>query len=213
MRTWVTLTILFNCSCKVADTNLPGEYKAKSYHMSNILLDSNGHFTFSNDGLEFLLNGESRIWTQGTWKRTPKNQLILSSISDSIATPRFEVNKQILTDSSQSEFVFIDPNKDTVLIYTVYKNDKIAFYRSHGPFLTMFKASLSKADTMFFSFTWGFHPVQIPIANDKPTKYVITLNRVFRPNYFRNTAFIIRKNKLIRATDKAKFRKTKSNGI
>ncbi len=190
-----------------------GHYKAKSYHRSSIILESNNQFKFWNDGLEFLLSNENFLCTQGTWTRTQANRLILNSISDSIAIIRYEKTKQVITGSSKSKFIFFNLNKDTVLIYTVSKNGKTVFYRSHGPYLTSFEHTLTKSDTLMFTFTWGFKPVQIAIDSNEPTEYVITLNREFRPNYFRNTEFTIRRNKLIRTVDKTKFSKTKSKDI
>lgn len=213
MRLLVTAAILFFYSCKVSDTKLVGHYKTKSYHRSVIILDSSNQFRFWNDGLEFLLNNEGFLCTEGTWTRTHANRLVLNSISDSIAIPRHETTKQTITDSDKSRFIFFNINKDTVLMYTVYKNGKNVFYRSHGPFLRSFEDSLAKSDTLMFTFTWGFKPVQIAIDSNEPTEYVITLNREFRPNYFRNTEFTIRRNKLIRTIDKTKFNKTKSKGI
>jgi hypothetical protein len=213
MKLFATAFILFFCSCKVSNINLLGRYDAKSYHRSTIILDSNNKFKFWNDGLEFLLSNENFLCTQGSWTRVRKKRLLLSSISDSIAIPRFSIAKQKLNSSSKSKFVFLDLNKDTVLMYTIYKNNDIIFYRSHGPFLTNFEGSLANSDTLTFTFTYGFKPVQILIDDDEPIEYIVTLNREFRPNYFHNTEFIIRRKKLIRVTDKAKFRKTKSNGI
>lgn len=213
MKLLATAIILLFCSCKVSDINLLGKYDAKSYHRSTIILDSNNKFKFWNDGLEFLQSNENFLSTQGSWARVRKNRLLLSSISDSIAIPRFSIAKQKLNISSKSKFVFLDLNKDTVLMYKVYKNNDIAFYRSHGPFLTNFEDSLATSDTLTFTFTWGFKPVQILINDNEPTEYVVILNREFRPNYFDNTEFIIRRNKLIRLTEKTKFRKISSTGI
>ena len=213
MRLLVTATILLFYSCKVSDTKLIGHYKAKSYHRSTIVLDSSNQFRFWNDGLEFMLSNESFLCTQGTWTRTKENRLVLNSMSDSIAIPRLKTTKQTITGSDKSKFVFFDLNKDTVLMYMVNKNAKTAFWRSHGPYLTSFEDSLTKSDTLLFTFTWGFKPVQIAIDSNEPTEYIITLNREFRPNYFRNAEFIIRRNKLIRTTGKTKFNKTKSDGI
>ncbi len=198
-------------SCKVSNTNLTGHYSAKSYHRSSIALDSNNQFKFWNDGYEFMLNNQTFLCTQGSWKRTQPNRLLLNSISDSIAIPHFDIIKRKITNSEKSKFVFINLNKDSVLIMTIYKNGKDIFYRSHGSYLTSFQDSLVKSDTLDFIFTWGFKPVQIIIDSDKPTEYLVTLNREFRPNYFHNTEFIIHRNKLIRVTDKTKFRKTKRN--
>lgn len=213
MKLLATAIILLFCSCKVSDINLLGKYDAKSYHRSTIILDSNNKFKFWNDGLEFLQSNENFLSTQGSWARVRKNRLLLSSISDSIAIPRFSIAKQKLNISSKSKFVFLDLNKDTVLMYKVYKNNDIAFYRSHGPFLTNFEDSLATSDTLTFTFTWGFKPVQILINDNEPTEYVVILNREFRLNYFDNTEFIIRRNKLIRLTEKTKFRKISSTGI
>lgn len=213
MRLLVTAFILHFCSCKTSDTNLLGKYTAKSYHRSTIILDSNNQFTFWNDGLGFMLSNESFLCTQGTWKRTKANKLELNSISDSIAIPRLKTTKIAITGSAESRFVFFDLNKDTVLIYTVSKNSKTVFWRSHGPFLTSFEDSISKSDTLSFTFTWGFKPIQIVIDSNEPTEYFMTLNREFRPKYFRNAEFTIRRNKLFRTSDKAKFHKTKNNGI
>ena len=213
MKLLATAIILLFCSCKVSDINLLGKYDAKSYHRSTIILDSNNKFKFWNDGLEFLQSNENFLSTQGSWARVRKNRLLLSRISDSIAIPRFSIAKQKLNISSKSKFVFLDLNKDTVLMYKVYKNNDIAFYRSHGPFLTNFEDSLATSDTLTFTFTWGFKPVQILINDNEPTEYVVILNREFRPNYFDNTEFIIRRNKLIRLTEKTKFRKISSTGI
>ena len=206
MRLWLTIIIFLACSCSVVEKNLAGQYNAKSFHRSAIILDSNHQFIFFNDGFGLAVTGERRFWTKGNWTRNQRIQ-VLNSIADSIATPQFDMIKQARDFSGQSEFVFRDVNKDTILIYTVHKNHKINFYRSHGPYLTSFKDSLSKGDTLFFSFTWGFNPVQILIDTEQPTKYLITLNREFRANYFRDSEFIIRRKKLIRATDKAKFKK------
>ena len=93
------------------------------------------------------------------------------------------------------------------------KNGKNAFWRSHGPYLTIFEDSLANSDTLFFTFTWGFKPVQIVIDTNDPTEYTVTLNREFRPYYFRNTEFIIRRNKLIRTTGNTKFNKEKASAI
>ena len=213
MKICVTAIILLFYSCKVSDTDLIGQYKAESYHRSTIILDSTKQFKFLNDGLELAVRNENFLCTQGTWKRTTANKLVLNSISDTIAIPPFDISKQRITDSDKSRFIFFDLNRDTVLIYTVYKNGKIVFFRSHGPFLTSFEDSLVKSDTLMFKFTWGFKRVQIAIDSKEPTEYIITLNREFRPNYFRNTEFTIRRNKLIRISNKTKFSKTKSNGI
>ncbi len=213
MRLLVTATILIFYSCKVTDTKLIGHYNSKSYHRSTIILDSSNQFNFWNDGLEFMLSNESFLCTQGTWTRTTENRLILNSISDSMPIPRIKTTKKALTGSDKSKFVFFDLNKDTVLMYMVNKNDKTVFWRSHGPYLTNFEDSINKSDTLLFTFTWGFKPIQIVIDSNEPTEYTITLNREFRPNYFRNSEFIIRRNKIIRTTDKTKFSKIKSNRI
>ncbi len=213
MRILVIATILLFFSCKISDIKLIGHYKAKSYHRSSIIIDSSNQFRFWNDGFEFQLSNESFLYTQGTWTRTEANKLFLNSISDSIVIPRFKIAKQSIVGSDKSRFVFLNPDKDTVLVYSINKNDKTLFWRSHGPYLTNFENSVAKFDTLFFTFGWGFKPVQIIIDNNNPVEYIVTLNREFRPNYFRNSEFTIRRNKLIRTTDKTKFSKTKRNGI
>ena len=107
----------------------------------------------------------------------------------------------------------MDNKKDTVLIYTVYNNNENIFYRSHGPFLTGFEGSVAKSDTLTFTFTYGFKPVQILIEESDPMEYIIILNREFRSKYFLNSEYIIRKRKLIRVNDKVKFRKLKSRAV
>ncbi len=211
MKLFTAAIILLFCSCKVSDINLWGQYDSKSYHRSTIILDSNNQFKYWSDGLELLLSDDNFLCTQGTWTSVRKNRLLLNSISDSIAIPRFSIKKNQLDLSSESKLIFLDLKKDTVLIMAVKKNNSFAFYRSHGPDLTFFKDSLANYDTLTFSFGWGFEPVQILIYDHVPTEYIVTLNREFRPNYFHNTEFIIRKNKLIRKTNNTQFRKIKSN--
>lgn len=209
MKLLLTAVILLFCTCKISDTNLLGQYAAKSYHRSTIILDSNNQFRSWNDGYDLLLSNESFLGTQGSWTRVRQIRLFLNSISDSITIPRFSIAKQKLHSSNKSKFVFIDLNKDTVLMGSVYRNNRNVFYKSHGPFLTSFEDSLAIFDTLTFNFTWGFKPIRIPIDSNEPTEYTITLNREFRPAYFRNAEFIIRRNKLIKVTDKTKFGKTK----
>ncbi|MFT3902161.1 MAG: hypothetical protein QM727_03270 [Niabella sp.] len=213
MRLWVISAIILFCSCKITDKNLLGKYTSQPYQRSIIILDSNNQFRYWSDGLELAFNGNEFLYTEGTWARAKGNKLTLNSISDSIKNSLFDIKKQELNGANKSRFVFLNQEKDSILIYTICKNRDIIFYRSHGPFLIFFEDSVIKSDTLTFTFAVGYDPVKILIDTNAPTEFQVTLNREFRPNYFYNTEFKIRRNKLIKVIDKTKFRKAKDKDI
>lgn len=213
IRLCIMMTIILYTSCKVSDTNLIGKYETDFYDRSIVCLDSSKKFRFWSDDLKLVITGQNFFFTQGIWERISPKKLLLNSISDSIPTPLFDVDRRELDPSKKSKFIFVDQKRDTISIYQVFKNRKTVFARPHGPLLTEFEDSSVKNDTLYFVIVSGFSSVEIPITSNIPTEYLITLNREFRPGYFQNTEFLIRRNKLIRMPDKAKFKKDKPNGI
>ncbi len=211
MKQGYLLLIIFLTSCSNNNRIIVGNYKTESYHQSFIKIDTASKFMFYSDSYRLLIEGQNRFWTEGTWSKKNKKTLLLNSTKDTILNQRFILQKQKLADSLESQFVFIDQNSDTVLTSAVYKNSELFFYRSHGPYLTNFKDKLFKGDTLLFGFSWGFEPLEFLIVDSSTMKYTVILKREFKPNYFKNTEFIIKSKKLINKKEKAIFKMDKRN--
>ena len=199
-------------SCKVSDQLLIGRYKLGSFKNSELIIDSNNHFRYLSDNYRLVINNDHYFYTEGTWSRTSNDMLLLNSAMDSIPFIRYEITS-VKGNGNNSKFTFINAQSDTILIRDVYKNSKIAFYRSHGPFLNSWEGETKKLDTLTFTFTIGYRPIEIYIDSIESRDYCVTVFREIKPNYFENAMFKIRKNKLVELPIKEKYVKIGKNGM
>jgi len=192
-----------------AERLVAGEYYSTSFSRSILRLDANSSFSFTSDNIRLAITGDNFFYSKGHWRRD-KDTLILSSSKDTSNVARYKVSKE-LSDSMFSTFTFFSNAGDPISFTRVDKNNNL--YRAIADRQYMSISELvQRGDTLTFYFSFGYKPVTIVIDDEKPRIYLVTVNREFRPEHFKNSKFKIRKNRLIELASGDTFKK-KKNGM
>lgn len=207
------LSIILYTSCKVAEKDFLGIYALEKFPKTTLLIKSDNTFEFYKNNPNPYLHpfdhpSENYCITKGSWEKPTGNLLVLTSQSDSLVYPLFEIRSVPPRQENLSYFTFFDNFNDTVrLLYTELSNGEL-MGRSHGtsPFAFL---DLRQRDTLEFHF-YGYRPVKYISGEKKNRDYFITLKPEFQPNFFIGTKFRVKKNKILDVNRKGKFFKTKS---
>lgn len=210
------LSILFIIvSCKVTEGDIIGKYELKDFPKTVLQINPNKTFEFvkihPNPYLHPFEHPEENFFiTRGTWTYSEKKQLTITSQKDTVTNGLVKINKDELRGMEKSKFTFYDKYGDITPILYVSYSDKTMAGRLHGT-MSEFEEDLTKRDTLKFHF-YGYKPWTFISGENRNADYHITLFPEFKENYFNETEFRIKENKLIHINTKAKFKKNQ-NGM
>jgi hypothetical protein len=199
-------------SCKVSEKDFPGSYSLERFPKTILTIKSDNTFEFSKNNPNPYLHpfdhpSENYCITKGSWEKIKHNVITLTSQSDSLIYPLFEIKSTAPREQDISYFTFYDTFGDTVRLLYTQLSDGAWMGRLHGtsPYTAL---DLTKRDTFEFHF-YGYRPVNFISGQRKNMDYHITLKPEFQPNFFDKTAFRIKKKKIIDIERNGRFQKTK----
>jgi len=213
LRFLLPAVVVLMGSCKVTEEELIGKYHLNKFPKTTIQIKQDKSFEFVKNNPNPYLHPfehpeENYFITKGTWEIADKNKIILNSQNDSLTYPLGEVKKEKAKNQSTSDFIFLDTDGDIVkILYVQYPSGEVsmAFHSS----MSSFSQDLTKKDSLEFYF-YGYRHFTFIGEERENADYTIKLTPEFKPNYFLQTEFVFRKNKILDVKKKAKFLKKKS---
>jgi hypothetical protein len=136
--------------------------------------------------------------------------LYLNSYSDSATKDSFLV-RDIKTKALESSFTFFSADGDTLPFFEVIKNNKLLAAIVHSRYNSL-AFTATQGDTLIFSFSYGYRPLTFIITKNDNRNYNIYLQREFHSGRFKNTKFLIRRNKLVEISTNESYARIK-NGM
>jgi hypothetical protein len=212
MKTLFVLALLFIniFSCKMTEKDIAGSYTFVTNPKTILKINPDRTFEFSVNNRNPYLHpfdhpDQYFFDTKGTWKFIAKKRLSLSSQTDTLIYPLASIQTYPAKDPKWSNFVFFDRYGDTIkILYVQYADSSISMAMHRSMDYKM--EDLSKRDTFEFHF-YGYPPYKLITGMKTNQDYKITLKPSFQPNYFKGTAFRIKRMQLIEVKKRAKFSK------
>lgn len=210
---FLLLILLLTYSCKVTEKDIVGLYRLDGFPKTTLKINADKTFEFSKNNRNPYLHpfdhpGEYYCNTKGVWQTVDRNNISLTSQSDSLIYPLVSFDTFPPRDPKQSYFTFYDTYQDTVkILYVQYTDGSISasMHRS----MDYFTEDLTKKDTLEFHF-YGYHPYTFISGHNTNQDYKITLKSVFQPNFFQGTVFRIKRKQLTDVKRKGRFRLQRS---
>lgn len=204
----ILTVVLHLTSCKVTESKLVGQYKKEHFPKSVLTIKPDTTFEFIQNYRNPYLHPfehpeENYFRTTGEWA-LQNDILTLNSTKDSFAYKLYNIVSSDTGSSGYCSYVFYDIYNDTV---------PILFVRTHKGDISQLHSSMqdftydkTKHESLQFFF-FGYRPLTIINSQNAETNYNVYLYPEFRPNYFINTTFKVKKNRLKHIDKKIIFRK------
>lgn len=205
-------TLFALTSCRLAERDYIGTYSLDRFPKTRIKINQDKTFEFvkinRNPYLHPSAHPDEYFYiTRGSWVKTGKRVLTLTSQQDTLVYPLVTVKSSPPRDKDWSYFSFFDTDGDTVRIVYVQHTDKSISFSLHNT-MRYFMEDLTKKDTFEFIF-YGYRPY-IFISGQKVNQdFQITMRPEFQPKYFKEAEFRIKRRQLIDIKRNGKFRKLK----